>query len=123
MSTWRWPVAVVLAGRGRTVYLQCFDASGAPMAAPRMLGGEEIASAIPSGVSRCAGDAAHLAAADSAVLPEGLPDPAEPQQSQTLALQGLVLHGGIYGRGLEHPLEGGQRRFKVAEVSHAVANA
>lgn len=70
------PVAVCLAGRGETVYLQCFDAGGAPLEPPRMIGAGEIAGAIPSDVSRRAGDAAHRLAGDSALLPVGLPDPA-----------------------------------------------
>ena len=69
------PVAVVLSGRGKTVYLQCFDADGAPTEAPRMTGADEVAGTLPAGITRVAGDAAHLVAGDSALIPEGLPDP------------------------------------------------
>lgn len=70
------PVAVILAGRGTTVYVQCFGTEGEPLAPPRMVAADEVAGAIPAGISRQAGDAAHPVAGDSALLPEGLPDPA-----------------------------------------------
>ena len=70
------PVAVCLAGRGNTMYVQCFEAEGRPAGEPRMIGAEALAAAIPAAISRFAGDAAYLAAGDSALLPDGLPDPA-----------------------------------------------
>jgi len=70
------PVAICLAGRGGTVYLQVFGADDAPLAAPEMTTEAGLAAAIPPGCTRFAGDAAHLMAGDSAQLPDGLPDPA-----------------------------------------------
>jgi tRNA threonylcarbamoyl adenosine modification protein YeaZ len=70
------PVAVCLAARGGAVYLQGFDADGAPLAPPRMVGEAALAASIPPGCARFAGDAAALMAGESALLPQGLPDPA-----------------------------------------------
>ncbi len=70
------PVAICLAGRGGTIYLQAFAADGAPLAAPEMATDTGLEAAIPPGCTRFAGDAAHLLAGDSALLPDGLPDPA-----------------------------------------------
>ncbi|MHA1527920.1 MAG: tRNA (adenosine(37)-N6)-threonylcarbamoyltransferase complex dimerization subunit type 1 TsaB [Alphaproteobacteria bacterium] len=70
------PVAVCLAGRGGTVYLQAFGVDGTPLAAPQMTDEAGLEAAIPSGCTCFAGDAAHLMAGDSAQLPDGLPDPA-----------------------------------------------
>lgn len=70
------PVAVCLAGRGNTVYVQSFEADGRAAGEPQMIGTEALAAAIPAGIDRFAGDAAHPAAGDSALLPDGLPDPA-----------------------------------------------
>jgi len=66
------PVAVCLAGRGGTVYLQCFGADGAPLAPPEMVDEAALAGSIPPGCSRFAGDAAPDPAA---LLRDGLPDP------------------------------------------------
>ncbi len=68
-------VAICLAGRGGTVYLQVFGADGAPLAAPEMTMDTGLEAAIPPGCTRFAGDAAHLVAGASALLPDGLPDP------------------------------------------------
>ena len=70
------PVAVCLAGRGRTVYVQCFGAGGEPSEPARMVGADEVAGAVPPDIARSAGDAAHLFTGDSALLAKGLPDPA-----------------------------------------------
>lgn len=70
------PVAVCLSGRGGTVYVQAFDSDCAPLAPPGMAEESELAAAVPSGCPRFAGDAAHLLAGESALLPDGLPDPA-----------------------------------------------
>jgi tRNA threonylcarbamoyl adenosine modification protein YeaZ len=70
------PVAICLSGRGGTVFVQAFDASLAPLTAPQMTTGAELAAAIPPGCTRFAGDAAHLMAGAAALLPDGLPDPA-----------------------------------------------
>ena len=70
------PVAVCLSGRGGTVFVQAFDASLAPLTAPQMTTGAELAAAIPPGCTRFAGDAAHLMAGAESLLPDGLPDPA-----------------------------------------------
>lgn len=69
------PVAVCLAGRGNVVYIQVFDAIGAPAGPPRLLAAEALAGAMPPGLVRFAGDAAHLLAGKAALLPEGLADP------------------------------------------------
>jgi tRNA threonylcarbamoyladenosine biosynthesis protein TsaB len=70
------PVAICLAGRGGTVYLQAFGADGVPLADPEMTTDTGLDAAIPPGCTRFAGDAAHLLAGDSAQLRDGLPDPA-----------------------------------------------
>lgn len=70
------PVAICLSGRGDSVYLQPFEANGRPAGAPRLLGAGALAAAIPAGITRVAGDAAARVAGDSALLPDGLPDPA-----------------------------------------------
>jgi len=64
------PVAVCLAGRGGTVYLQAFGPDGAPLAEPRTVEAANLAAAIPPGCTRIAGDAG------GALLADGLPDPA-----------------------------------------------
>jgi len=69
-------VAICLAGRGGTVYVQAYGADGAPLAAPEMTSDTGLAAAVPPGCTRFAGDAAHLMAGDSARLTDGLPDPA-----------------------------------------------
>jgi len=69
-------VAICLAGRGGTVYLQAFGADGAPLAAPEMTTESGLEAAVPPGCTRFAGDAAHLVAGVAALLPDGLPDPA-----------------------------------------------
>ena len=70
------PVAICLAGRGGSVYLQAFGADGAPLAAPEMTTDIGLEAAIPPGCTRFDGDAAHLLAGDSARLADGLADPA-----------------------------------------------
>ena len=70
------PVAVCLAGRGESVYMQVFDADGTPAGPPEATEAAALASRIPAGLSRVAGDAARLVAGESSLLPDGLPDPA-----------------------------------------------
>lgn len=66
------PVAVCLAGRGGTVYLQCFGPDGAALAPPEMVDAAVLDLSIPPGCTRFAGDAAPGSAATVA---NGLPDP------------------------------------------------
>jgi tRNA threonylcarbamoyl adenosine modification protein YeaZ len=101
------PVAVCLAGRGPTVYVQAFGADGAPLAAPRMTGEAGLEAAIPPGCTRFAGDAAHLLAGDSAQLPDGLPDPALIARLAA-GREGTALPAPLYLRGAdaEMPREG-----------------
>jgi tRNA threonylcarbamoyl adenosine modification protein YeaZ len=70
------PVAVCLAGRGGSVFLQVFDAAGAALTEPALTTVDGLAAAIPSVVARFAGDAAPLLAGAAALVPSGLPDPA-----------------------------------------------
>ena len=70
------PVAVCLSGRGGMIYLQAFGPNGAPVAAPEMTSDTELDTAVPPGCTRFAGDAAHLLAGESALLADGMPDPA-----------------------------------------------
>ena len=101
------PVAVCLAGRGGTVYLQAFGADGAPLAAPEMTSDTELEAAIPPGCTRFAGDKAHLLAGDSALLPDGLPDPAVIARLSD-GREGAALPAPLYLRGAdaELPREG-----------------
>jgi tRNA threonylcarbamoyl adenosine modification protein YeaZ len=100
-------VAICLAGRGGTVYLQTFGADGAPLAAPEMTDEAGIEAAIPPGCARFAGDAAHLMAGDSARLPDGLPDPAVIARLSD-GREGATLPAPLYLRGAdaELPREG-----------------
>jgi len=69
------PVAVCLAGRSRTVYLQIFGADGAPLGAPRISRAADLTPALVPAGTRFAGDAAPPRAGEAALLPGGLPDP------------------------------------------------
>jgi len=64
------PVAICLAGRGGTVYLQVFDADLAPLGEPEMTSDSALVRVTPA-VARFAGDATR----ESALLPDGLVDP------------------------------------------------
>jgi hypothetical protein len=57
------------------VFLQVFDEAGAPLTEPCLTTADGLAAAIPAGITRFAGDAAHLLAGAPALLPHGLPDP------------------------------------------------
>jgi len=70
------PVTVCLAGRGGTVYVQAFDAAGAPLAAPEMTRDAALDLVAVSGATRFAGDAAPRRAGEPALLADGLADPA-----------------------------------------------
>jgi tRNA threonylcarbamoyladenosine biosynthesis protein TsaB len=100
-------VAVCLAGRGGTVWLQAFGADGVPPAAPEMTTETELEAAIPPGCTRFAGDAAHLLAGGAALLPDGLPDPAVIARLSD-GREGAALPAPLYLRGAdaEMPREG-----------------
>jgi len=93
-------VAICLAGRGGTVYLQAFGVDGAPLAAPEMTSDTGLAAAIPPGCTRFAGDAAHLMAGDSAQLADGLPDPAVIARLSD-GREGAALPAPLYLRGAD----------------------
>ena len=69
------PVAICLAGRGGTVYLQCFGGDGGALAAPVMVPDTDLAAAVPDGIVRFAGDAAARRHGAAVLLGEGLVDP------------------------------------------------
>lgn len=69
-------VAVCLAGRGGTVFLQVFDAEGAPAGEPVATDAAAFRAMIPDSCRAFAGDAAPLLPDVSASVPDGLPDPA-----------------------------------------------
>ncbi len=100
-------VAICLAGRGGTVYLQAFGADGAPSAAPEMTTDTGLEAAIPPGCTRFAGDAAHLLAGGAARLADGLPDPAVIARLSD-GREGAALPAPLYLRGAdaELPREG-----------------
>jgi tRNA threonylcarbamoyl adenosine modification protein YeaZ len=93
-------VAICLAGRGGMVYLQAFGANGAPSATPEMTTDTGLEAAIPPGCTRFAGDAAHLLAGDSALLPDGLPDPAVIARLSD-GREGAALPAPLYLRGAD----------------------
>ncbi len=101
------PVAVCLAGRGGTVYLQAFGANGTPLAAPEMTDDTGLGADIPPGCTRFAGDAAHVLAGGAALLPDGLPDPAVIARLSD-GREGAALPAPLYLRGAdaEMPREG-----------------
>jgi len=68
-------LAICLAGRGGTVFLQAFDVDGAPLASPVMTDEDGLAAAIPSGIGRLAGDATATLVGAAALLSHGLADP------------------------------------------------
>ena len=100
-------VAVCLAGRGGTVYVQAFGADGAPLAAPEMTDEAGLEAAIPPGCTRFAGDAAHLVAGAEARLADGLADPAVIARLSD-GREGAALPSPLYLRGAdaELPREG-----------------
>ena len=97
------PVAICLAGRGGTVFLQAFGADGAPLAAPEMISGTGLDAGIPPGCTRFAGDAARLMAGESAWLIDGLPDPAVIARLSD-GREGAALPAPLYLRGADADL-------------------
>ena len=69
------PVAICLSGRGGMIYLQAFGPDGVALADPEITTDMALASAIPPGCTRFAGDAAPRLDDYPALLPDGLPDP------------------------------------------------
>ena len=97
------PVAICLAGRRGTVYVQAFGADGAPLAAPEMTTDTGLEAAIPPGCTRFAGDAAQLMAGASALLADGLPDP-EVIARLSDGREGAALPAPLYLRGADADL-------------------
>ncbi len=70
------PVAVCLAGRGETVFVQVFGGADVRPAGPVATRIESLSRVIPGACHLFAGDAAARAADSAALVPDGLPDPA-----------------------------------------------
>jgi tRNA threonylcarbamoyladenosine biosynthesis protein TsaB len=69
------PVAICLSGRSGMIYLQAFGPDGAPLAAPEIVTGVELAAKFSTAHTRFAGDAAATPDSRPALLPDGLADP------------------------------------------------